>query len=291
MNVELTIKEALAEAQETLRAAGLEQARREATSLLGLTIARDRTFLLTHPEAVLTAEQVGNFRAYMLRRAAREPLQYIVGHQEFYGLDFQVTPDVLIPRPETELLVEIVLNLLKGIKEPTVCDVGTGSGCIIISLLYHLPVLRGVALDLSTAALAVARRNAEQHKVLSRLTLEQSDFFDKLAEISSPRFSVIVSNPPYVDEKEIADLQPEVRDYEPHMALAPADGDGLSLIRRLLSESPRYLAPGGYLIFEIGYNQATRVEELIDSRVWTLLAIHRDLQGIPRTVVVRLNDG
>lgn len=291
MNVELTIKEALAEAQEILRAAGLEEARRDATSLLGLAMRRDRTFLLTHPEAVLTAEQMATFRVYILRRASREPLQYIAGQQEFYGLDFEVTPDVLIPRPETELVVETALNLLKGIEEPTVCDVGTGSGCIIISLLHEVPALRGVALDLSAAALAVARRNAERHKVLSRLTLLPSDLFSALAENGSPRFSVIVSNPPYVEEKEIAGLQPEVRDYEPHMGLAPADGDGLSLIRRLLAGSPPYLTAGGYLIFEIGFNQAKRVEELIDSRVWTLLAIHRDLQGIPRTVVARLNDG
>jgi release factor glutamine methyltransferase len=197
---------------------------------------------------------------------------------------------VLIPRPETELLVETALEILKDTPGPSVCDVGTGSGCVAVSLLHVRPDARVCALDISPAALAVAARNAARHGVAGRFTPLVSDCFDALGDEgdSAPaRFDAVVSNPPYVAERDLPELQREVREHEPRVALTPG-GDGLSVVRRLVVEAPRLLRPGGHLLFEIGYDQHGRVRELVDPRVWTLLDIRRDLQGIPRTVALRL---
>ncbi|HEY6188148.1 MAG TPA: peptide chain release factor N(5)-glutamine methyltransferase [Pyrinomonadaceae bacterium] len=273
-----------------LQRSGVAEARREAVSLLAHALRRDLTFLLTHPEHTLTSTDASRFRAMIERRAAGEPLQYITGRQEFYGLEFEVTPDVLIPRPETELLVEKALELLKESDEPPrICDVGTGSGCIAVTLLHESkhPVARMMGLDISPAALEVAARNAARHDVRERLDLVASDCFAALAG-GRARFSMIVSNPPYIDEDAIADLQREVRFFEPRGALTPG-ADGLSLIRRLLTDAPSFLFPGGHLLLEIGFDQHSAVRELIDGRVWRLLDIYGDLQGIPRIVALRKN--
>jgi release factor glutamine methyltransferase len=292
LNGSLTIAGALRVAAEALRAAGLSEPRREAGSLLSHTIGRDRAFLITHSDAELTAEQLTRFRACVGRRAAGEPFQYIAGRQEFYGLEFEVSRDVLIPRPETELLVETALELLKGSDAPLLCDVGTGSGCIAVTLLHERKDASAVALDVSPAALAVAARNAARHGVDERLRLLVSDCFDALRSggHEEMRFDLVASNPPYVAESDIEGLQKEVRDHEPRVALTPG-GDGLSVIRRLVAEAPHFLKPGGHLLMEIGFDQHERVAALIDPSVWTLLDIRRDLQGIPRTVSLRLNDG
>jgi release factor glutamine methyltransferase len=283
----ITIGEALREAAQMLRRAGLSDARREAASLLAHAIERDRTFLLTHDDEPLSYESARLFRALIERRARGEPLQYIRGRQEFYSLDFEVTPDVLIPRPETELLVEAALRLLdEGQAEGAlVCDVGTGSGCIPVTILHERARVRAVGLDISEAALGVAGRNAARHKVRERLALVASDCFDALDERRA-RFNLIVSNPPYVAEGALAGLQREVRDHEPRVALTPGS-DGLRIIRRLLVESARFLKTGGHLLMEIGYDQHEAVRQLTDERTWQLLDIHRDLQGIPRTVALR----
>lgn len=288
----LTIAGALREAAGALRAAGLSEARREAGSLLSHSIGRDQAFLITHSDEELTAEQLEDFRARVERRAAGEPFQYIAGRQEFYGLEFEVNTDVLIPRPETELLVETALELLKGSDAPLLCDVGTGSGCIAVTLLHERGDARGLALDVSTAALAVAARNAARHGVGERLRLLVSDCFDGLRsdEHKEIRFDLVASNPPYVAESDIEGLQKEVREHEPRVALTPG-GDGLAVIRRLVAEAPHFLKPGGHLLLEIGFNQHEQVGALIDPSVWTLLDIRQDLQGIPRTVALRLNGG
>lgn len=283
---ELTIGRALAEAARRLRAAGVAEPRREAASLLAHALGRDRTFLLTHAEAQISGEELVRYEEYVARRAHREPLQYITRHQEFFKLDFEVTPDVLIPRPETELLVEAALKLARDDASPFILDLGTGSGCIIVSLLHELPHGRGRGADLSTAALKIAHRNAARHGVWPRLSLLASDGFSALAT-DQTNFSMIVSNPPYIDASVIQELQPEVRLYEPLAALTPGV-DGAAMIRRLMREAPRYLAPAGHLVFEIGFDQGPLVEELIDPRVWHPVAIHKDLQGIPRTVVLKL---
>jgi release factor glutamine methyltransferase len=288
-----TIAGALDEAAAVLRAASVTDARREAATLLAATIERDRAFLFTHSDDALAADQLALFRARVRRRAAGEPLQYVTGRQEFYGLEFEVTPAVLIPRPETELLVETALELLRtadntrAASAPFLCDVGTGSGCIPVVILHERTDARAVALDISADALNVAARNAVRHSVSDRLALVASDCFDAL-DPSSRKFDLITSNPPYVAEADLADLQREVRDHEPRLALTPG-GDGLSVIRRLIRDAPRFLRPHGYLVFEIGYDQHDAVRELINPHVWTVLGIHKDLQGIERAVALRLD--
>jgi release factor glutamine methyltransferase len=281
----LTIAQALAEAAAQLAAGGTTEPRRDAAALLAHTLACDRAFLIAHSDDVLAPDAIAQFHLMLERRAAGEPLQYVTGRQEFYGLEFEVTPDVLIPRPETELLVEAALALLGDVSAPHVCDVGTGSGCIPVALLHERADARAVGLDISTAALAVAARNAARHGVAPRLRLVASDCFAAL-DPARARFDAILSNPPYVADRDVPGLQREVRDFEPRVALTPG-GDGLAVIRRLLTDAPRFLAPGGCLLFEIGFDQHERVAQLIDPRTWTLLDIHQDLQGIPRTVALR----
>jgi release factor glutamine methyltransferase len=283
-----SIAETILQGALRLRQAAVPEARREAGSVLAYVLGRDRSFILSHAEDPIGEEQAEQFRQYLERRAQGEPLQYITGHQEFFGLDFEVTRDVLIPRPETELLIETALKLFGGSADVFICDVGTGSGCIAITLLHQLPQARAVAIDLSAGALAVARRNAARHSVTERSEFVLSDCFaalDRRAPQQSS-FDLIVSNPPYIEEGAMAGLQREVRDFEPRRALA-AGGDGLVIIRRLISEAPRFLKTGGYLLFEIGFNQAALVERLINPKVWKLLHIYKDLQGIPRTVALQ----
>jgi len=284
------IREALTEASAILRAAGIEDARADARLLLSHTLARGHAFLIAHSEDELDAPALALFRERVGRRATGEPVQYITGRQEFYGLDFEVNPAVLIPRPETELLVEIALELSRATDAPPyVCDVGTGSGCIPVALLHERRDARACGLDISPGALGVAARNAERHGVAARLRLLVSDCFDALDPAArGANFNLITSNPPYIAESDLARLQREVRVHEPRLALTPG-GDGLSVIRRLVAEAPRFLRAGGHLLIEIGYDQHEAVARLIDEHAWTLLDIRRDLQGIPRVVVLRRN--
>jgi len=278
----IAIARALNGAADKLRAHGVPDARGQAALLLSHALGRDRAFLIAHDDQLLSTEQSQMFDAYVCRRAAGEPPQYITGHQEFFRLDFAVTADVLIPRPETELIIETVLDLFASNADFSFADLGTGSGCIAISLLHERRQAHGTAIDMSGAALNVARQNAVRHQVADRLRFRQSNLFAAL-----PRheiFDVIVSNPPYIPTSELKTLQREVR-HEPDAAL---DGgpDGLTVIRRLLEESPAFLRPGGYLIFEIGFDQNERLQRLIDPALWELHTIQPDLQGIARTVVL-----
>jgi release factor glutamine methyltransferase len=287
-----SIAEAILQGANKLRKAGVPEARREAGSLVAHVIDRDRSFILSHAEEAIDLKQLKQFLEYLERRAQGEPLQYITGHQEFFGLDFEVTSDVLIPRPETEVLIETALKITgESNTAPFICDVGTGSGCLVITLLHELRKTAGaraVAIDISPAALAVAKRNAARHSVLEQIEFVVSDCFN-LLDAANPHqssFGLIVSNPPYVEDRAVAGLQREVRDYEPRVALT-AGPDGLMIIRRLLHEAGDFLKTGGHLIFEIGFNQGTQVEQLIDRQKWKLLDIHEDLQGIPRTVALQ----
>src|SRR5436190_9245169 len=228
----VSIRSALAESAETLAANAVAEPRLEASSLLAHTTSRDRAFLITHGDEALTPEQLENFRSLVARRAAGEPLQYLTGHQEFFKLDFEVTPAVLIPRPETELLVEIALELLKG-HNAFIADIGTGSGCIAISLLHELRDARAIATDISPLALQIAKRNADRHGVIDRLTVIESDCFAKVNADRS--FSLIASNPPYIRDDEMETLPREVG-YEPRTALAGGP-DGLDIVRRLVREA------------------------------------------------------
>jgi release factor glutamine methyltransferase len=283
-----SIAETILDGAHELRISGVPEARREVGSLLAYVLGQDRSFILTHADDVLDEEQAETFRKFLKRRANREPLQYITGHQEFFGLDFEVTPDVLIPRPETELLVEKALNLFDAGDAPLICDVGTGSGCITITLLNKLRQASVVSLDISEAALTVARRNASYHAVADRVEFFRSDCFEAVRDTHQFAFDLIVSNPPYVETCAFDSLQQEVRDFEPQAALFGGE-DGLSVIRRLLSESANFLKPQGFFLFEIGFNQAAAVETLIDRKTWQLIKVYPDLQGIPRTVALQKN--
>jgi release factor glutamine methyltransferase len=266
-----------------LSEAAVAEPRRDAGSLLAHALGRDRSFVIAHAADALNDDECGAFRSLIARRAGGEPLQYLTRQQEFYKLGFEVTPAVLIPRPETELIIETALELLRNDPEPYLADIGTGSGCIAISILHELSAARAVATDISSAALQVTQRNAERHGAADRLQVLESDCFSALEATGS--FSLIASNPPYISDEEMKSLQREVN-YEPRAALAGGP-DGLSVIRRLLLEAPPFLRPGGYFVFEIGCGQSKAVEQLIDRRVWQLLEIRADLQRIPRTFVLQ----
>jgi release factor glutamine methyltransferase len=280
----LSIAQAVLDATRVLREANVPEARREAGSLLAHALDCDHGFIITHADEGLSEQAAKTFNEYIERRAAGEPLQYITGHQEFFNLDFEVTSDVLIPRPETELLVERALDLLPTADEVFVCDVGTGSGCIAITILHERPKAQALGIDISLPALRVAQKNAARHGVANRFRLVASDRFSALNTARS--FSMIVSNPPYVATGALSELQREVREHEPRTALLAGD-DGLSVIRPLLEEAPHYLVEHGWFLFEIGFDQHEMVQNLIDTRLWEVPDIHKDLQGIPRTVALR----
>jgi release factor glutamine methyltransferase len=278
-----SIADFLREASRVLLSAGVPEGRREAGSLLSFVIGKDRTFLISHAEDPLNPALLDRFREVVERRADGEPLQYITGVQDFYGREFRVTPDVLIPRPETELLVESALEVVAEVSAPLICDVGTGSGCIAVTLLCERTDARAVAVDVSEAALAVAAENARRHGVDERIELKSSNCF---AGLDPTKFDLIVSNPPYVSSNALPGLQREVRDHEPLVALSPG-ADGLSVIRRLLEDGPDFAKPNGHMIMEIGFDQGERVQNLIDKKFWRLVEIRPDLQSIPRILVVQ----
>ena len=274
------IAEKLREASEILQLSGIAEPRREANSLLALALEKDKTFLIAHPEYALSNEEEKHFRDFLRRRASREPFQYIAGRQEFYGLDFEVNRSVLIPRPETELIVESAIEILRDKRNSKFCEVGIGSGCIAVSILHEVKTSKAIGLDVSPEALEVAARNAAKHKVLNRLELKLSDVFEV---VNDEKFDLIVSNPPYIPSEEIKDLQAEVRDFEPLTALTD-DKDGLSIIRKIIVESPNFLNEEGFLLLEIGFGQSEAAREMFAPEIWRVVEILPDLQGIPRTV-------
>ena len=284
-----SIAEAILQAAHDMRKAGVPEARREAGSLMGHALGQNRSFVLAHADDSITTDEERRFREYLQARMKGKPLQYITGRQEFFGLEFEVNGDVLIPRPETELLIETALKLTTSLEfAPLMCDVGTGSGCIAITLLHELrqfPDSRATAIDISESALAVARRNATRHGLAERIDFIGSDCFAEL-DPKLIQFDLIVSNPPYVRSDAMADLQREVRDFEPRLALE-AGADGLSVVRRLLKDAGGFLKTGGHLLCEIGFDQSAAVSEMVDRNSWKLLDIHKDLQGIPRTVALQ----
>jgi release factor glutamine methyltransferase len=236
----------------------------------------DRTYFYAHPEQELTEIHWIHYGRYLHERKAGKPTQYITGKQEFYGRDFKVTPAVLIPRPETELVVEAVL---KRLKDGRVADVGTGSGAIAITLARESQ-LEVIATDISPEALATAKQNCGRD--FSRVSFLQTDL---LAAIAPRSLDAVISNPPYVPERDRETLQPEVRDWEPHQALF-AGPDGLDIYRRLIPEAERVLKPGGLLAMEIGLGQAEAVKALLAN--WQNVQIEPDLAGISRVVLARI---
>ncbi|HVG18222.1 MAG TPA: peptide chain release factor N(5)-glutamine methyltransferase [Blastocatellia bacterium] len=290
-----TIAEAIAEGAQRLRASGVGEERRAAGALLCHALGIDRTRLLTRPGEQVDAASYEAYLASVARRAAGEPLQYITGRQEFYSLDFIVTPDVLIPRPETEFLIERVIGLNRARHSeapPVIVDVGTGSGCIAVTLAHHIPDARVIAIDVSSAALDVARANAELHGVRSRIEFVEGDLLEPLEKFARGQqglkgeIDFLASNPPYVEEEKPEAVQPEVRGWEPALALY-GGADGLNYYRRLLAEGAGYLKPGGHLVCEIGYCQLEAIRKMIDVTKWELVDVTHDLQGIPRTLSIK----
>ncbi len=253
----------------------------EAEMLLMHVVGSSRAGLLTHPERPLTHAQVDEYGELVDDRASGYPLPHLTGEVEFYGLPLEVTPEVLIPRPETEVLVDLALE-----RRPTsVIDVGTGSGCVAIALATHLSEAEVVAIDISPRALAVARRNAEKHGLGERIRFIVGDLLDR----RPGPVDLIVSNPPYVSADEWAALPPSIRDHEPRLAL---DGgpDGLEVVRRLLSESQGLLEPGGGLLVEIGATQGEAVREIAETffpESGTAIRVHADLAGRDRVLEIQ----
>lgn len=272
----MTIREALAEAT-------LYIPRRDAELLLAHAAARARSWLLAYPDAQLEPALAATFHALVRRRDAGEPLQHLTGTQEFFGLPLAVSRDVLIPRPETEHLVEAVLHWARTQPAPRLrlADVGTGSGAIALALATHLPEAEILALDLSPAALAIARANAQRIELTGRVRFLESDLLAALRAVELP-LDAVVSNPPYVAVADAPALQPEVRDHEPALALF-AGPEGLAVYRRLIPEAHAALRPGGLLAMEFGFGQRDALAALLTG--WNNLRFLDDYAGIPRVAL------
>lgn len=282
-----------AEASAALEAAGVESAAWDAERLLRHVLGWDRAAFLARPEAGVGRDAEARFRALVARRAAREPLQYIVGSQAFWKHEFLVTPDVLIPRPETELLVETSLELLRAVARPLVVDVGTGSGCIALSLAAERPDAEVHATDVSEPALAVARENARRLGLAGRVAFHHGHLLEPVAALAG-RIDLVVSNPPYVDPAEREALAPELRDHEPAGALHPLPRggatDAASLYRELALAAAAVLRPGRFWAVEIGAQQAGRVASVLEGSGLSPREPVADLQGLPRVLIARRSD-
>jgi release factor glutamine methyltransferase len=279
-----TIREYVAAASDRLRDAGISQAANlDARLLAQHVLGWDAARLIASAGDIAPDSFPAAFDALVARRAAREPLAYITGHREFFGLEFEITPAVLIPRPETELVVEAALASVPEAQLFTMIDACTGCGNIAVAVAKERRNARVVATDVSETALEVARRNAARHGVESRVTFVAADLF---GDLSGP-VDIVTANPPYVAERNAAGLQPEVGDHEPGVALFGGH-DGLTIVERLVRGAPPLLRPGGHLIFEFGFGQEVEVEALVkSSKELVLLDLKRDLQGIARTVIAR----
>jgi release factor glutamine methyltransferase len=290
----LIVRTALREAFAQLRAAGVPSHTLAAELLLMHALGRDRTWLYAHPEEAIRDSEVHLFASLLARRAAGEPTQHLTGKQEFWSLEFEVTPDVLIPRPETEHVIEVALDRLAlreiraGHKQTfsgeglQIADIGTGSGCIAVALAKELPGARIYATDISSAALAVARRNAARHSVSDRIHFLESNLLDEASHLSL-FLDLIVSNPPYIGRRETAALMREVRDHEPEIALYGGE-EGYELYAELIAQAGAKLKPGGILVLELGHNSLPAVQPLLDAPLWTNVGVTNDLAGIPRVI-------
>lgn len=254
--------------------------------LVGYVLGWDRVRLLSHGEEPADEATWARLRQLVARRANREPLQYLTGQQEFYGRPFWVTPDVLIPRPETEILVEKALGLMRQLASPGIrfADIGVGSGCIAVSIACEMPSSVGWAVDISAAALRVARENGLRHGVAERIYFVQSSLLESFPP--TPCLDFILCNPPYVALGECDSLPSEVKDHEPHAALF-GGACGLDVYRRLIPDVPSRLTAGGWLLLELGAGQAQAVGQFVEGAGLNLHTILNDLQGIPRCLVAR----
>jgi release factor glutamine methyltransferase len=283
---------------EQLRTAKVSSYTLAAELLLLQVSGRDRTWIYSHPDEVLPLDTVDKFIALVRRRVNGEPTQHLTGKQEFWGLEFEVSPDVLIPRPETEHLVEVALDRLavrevRAGRDPrltganlTLVDIGTGSGCIAVALAKELPEAEIHATDISVKALQIAKRNAARHGMTERIHFAESNL---LQSLSTLKFDLIVSNPPYIGLGEADSLAVEVRDHEPAEALYGGQ-EGYELYGDLILEAARQLKSGGLLVLELGHNSLAAVQPLLDSAAWANVGVTKDLAGIDRVLSAeRLN--
>jgi release factor glutamine methyltransferase len=260
--------------------------RLDAELLLGHIQHKSRLQLYLHFDMPVFQDQLSQFRELIKKRVNHTPVSYLTNHKEFMSLDFYVDGRVLIPRPETEILVEMMLERQK--EKCRLVDIGTGSGAIAISLACNRPEWEIVATDISADALEVARLNADKHQCADRIAFLHGDLFEPLKELSDARFDWIVSNPPYVSTADASTLSPDVREHEPAIALF-ADADGLSIIRRIVDDAPNFLNPNGKLLLEIGYNQRWAVQDFIGSHPsYKSCEVIKDYSGIERVILASL---
>jgi release factor glutamine methyltransferase len=316
MDIRTALKQGLAQ----LRAARVPSHTLAAELLLLHVLGRDRTWIYAHPEEEISSSDVQRFLELIARRSSGEPTQHLTGKQEFWGLEFEVTPDVLIPRPETEHVIEVALDRLAvreiraGRKQTfsgeglQIADVGTGSGCIAIALAKELPGATIYATDISKAALAVARHNAARHSASGQIHFLESNLLERVSTVGaryivplqdktksvaehevpvtshqSPLLDLIASNPPYIGRREAATLMGEVRDHEPEVALYGGE-EGYELYAGLIAQAGAKLKPGGILVLELGHNSLPAVQPLLDAPLWTNVSVTNDLAGIPRVI-------
>jgi release factor glutamine methyltransferase len=281
----MLIGEARRWAVEELTRAGVRSAVLAADLLLGFTLGWDRVRIISHAEQPVGEDRWDQFRNLVARHASGEPLHYLTGEREFYGLLFRVTPAVLIPRPETEILVEKATELIRSHSSPArFVDVGTGSGCIAVSIAHSVPSSTGWAVDISNDALEIAHENAVRHGVVDRIQFIRSDLLECF--LPEPRFDFVLSNPPYVPLSECDNLPLDVRDFEPHLALFGGES-GLEIYSHLIPAVPSLLVPGGYFLVESGAGQAEQIRKLVEQAGLFVEIILNDLQGIPRCLVAR----
>ncbi len=267
----------LKKATELLKAAGIDEPQREARILLAAAMKTQRV------EREPTAAERGAFEKMLARRATREPVAYILGRKEFWSLDFEVSPAVLIPRPDSETLIEAALRQFKTVPPKTILDLGTGSGCLLIALLSEWHAATGVGVDISGGALTLAQRNAARLGVAGRATFQRGDWAQGLTQ----RFDLIVANPPYITKRELLSLDRDVVHFEPNLALDGGE-DGLDPLRRIASDLPRVLQPNGVVIVELGIAQSAAASRILLNAGLEVLQIAKDLAGLERAIVARL---
>ena len=276
-----TVREILAKSEAFFEGRGLDSPRLSAQLLLSQALGLDRLGLILAMDRPLTPEELDLVRPLVARRGKGEPVAYILGERVFYGLEFAVTPATLIPRPETELIIDRALELFPAGELTSFADLGTGSGCLAVTLAVRFPGATGLALDLSPEALAVARQNAVRHQVAERVAFLDADFADLPAHDGG--YGLIVSNPPYVSAAEYRECSREVREFEPSSALTPGE-TGLEAVPTVARAARTRLAPGGVLLVEIGWKQGPRAAAILAEAGFTEVAVLRDLAGLDRVV-------
>jgi release factor glutamine methyltransferase len=277
----MQLRQAIQTAVQRLEAAHVGSPRMNAELLVTFVLGCDRAYLYAHSERALTKDEIARYDDALGERARGVPAQYITGHQEFWGMDLIVSPAVLIPRPETEHVIETVLELARDQPARNMVDVGTGSGCIALALAKEFPQARIHATEISTEALEIARANAARHQLQERLQFHEADL---LAAMEEDAFDYVISNPPYIGEWEADSVEAQVRRFEPRRALF-AGPSGLEVFARLIPQARRALQRGGWLVMEMGHSGREKVCELLKD--WEEIRITNDLQGIARVVAAR----